>query len=80
MSLSISPLSPLLQFLALSSVALILCVLIPFTKVEESFAIQAIHDFVFLAQPNNLLRSQHVLNSTRRWDHQDFPGLSPNTP
>lgn len=72
MSLSISPMSPVLQFMALSTVSFVLVVLVPFTKVEESFSIQAIHDFIYLTKPNF---RHNITTSLQKWDHEDFPGV-----
>lgn len=38
----------------------------PFTKVEESFYVQAAHDFIFTKNISN-------------FDHQEFPGAVPRT-
>nr|XP_027200993.1 probable Dol-P-Man:Man(7)GlcNAc(2)-PP-Dol alpha-1,6-mannosyltransferase [Dermatophagoides pteronyssinus] len=51
--------------------------LVPYTKVEESFGIQACHDFLFLSKwlsssPANDPKQQ---SSKIIWDHENFPGV-----
>lgn len=47
----------------------------PFTKVEESFNIQATHDILLSGIPLNRLDS----NFTKNYDHVSFPGAVPRT-
>lgn len=47
----------------------------PYTKVEESFSIQATHDIITYGIPWH--NSSHVLSS--RYDHVEFPGSVPRT-
>jgi alpha-1,6-mannosyltransferase len=46
----------------------------PFTKVEESFNIQATHDILAYGVPN-----QNVSIALKKYDHFEFPGPVPRT-
>lgn len=45
----------------------------PWTKVEESFALQAAHDMIYLNPVAKLIAG--LDNSTKLWDHVQFPGV-----
>lgn len=47
----------------------------PYTKVEESFNVQAVHDF--LHSPVNVIFNQSEI--ARKFDHVEFPGVVPRT-
>lgn len=55
------------EWLSLVSIGLLHVVLCPYTKVEESFNMQAIHDILY-----------HQLNITA-YDHLQFPGVVSRT-
>ena len=65
----------LLSWLAIPSLILIHLYVSPFTKVEESFNIQAIHDVLEHGVP-----LKNVVDTLKiRYDHMTFPGAVPRT-
>ena len=66
MAIALLP-SPRREELALFAVVLAHVALFPYTKVEESFNLQAMHDFL-----------EHGLD-LGRFDHVEFPGVVPRT-
>lgn len=70
----------------LLSVAALYIIHCPFTKVEESFNTQAVHDVVNLLPdkipghaPNNVIESEIAVRNSLHWDHIEFPGVVPRT-
>lgn len=72
---------PVIQSITVFIVSLGYILFAPYTKVEESFSLQAIHDFLYLSTPNDLqnklskLLQNNVQNGSLAWDHENFPGL-----
>ncbi|KAI4861781.1 glycosyltransferase family 22 protein [Hypoxylon rubiginosum] len=65
----------LLLSLAIPALVVIHLIVAPYTKVEESFNIQATHDILVYGTPTKDI--YHRLSS--RYDHFDFPGAVPRT-
>uniref|UniRef100_A0A453CKC3 Mannosyltransferase n=1 Tax=Aegilops tauschii subsp. strangulata TaxID=200361 RepID=A0A453CKC3_AEGTS len=53
--------------LMLGSIAAFYAVMVPYTKVEESFNVQAMHDILY--------HNHHI----EKYDHLEFPGVVPRT-
>lgn len=64
-----------LSFLVFPLIALYHLYLAPFTKVEESFNVQAIHDFLQYGLP----LSDAAAKINNYFDHSTFPGAVPRT-
>lgn len=69
-------LSPCYQSLIIFITSLVELILVPFTKVEESFNVQAVHDYLFLSKliPNLGKFGLSSNQSNSKWDHEIFPG------
>lgn len=61
----------LFHFLVILSTLCLHQIMAPFTKVEESFGMQAVHDLIFLDWSQNSI--------TEQWDHKEFPGVVPRS-
>jgi len=80
MSLTQLPSSGFAQCCLLWLVSLFHIIFAPFTKVEESFSMQAIHDCIFLSKVP-LLQTADLSNNSSPplWDHESFPGVAIST-
>ncbi|KAL1964340.1 hypothetical protein VTN77DRAFT_7025 [Rasamsonia byssochlamydoides] len=69
-----------LVFSAIPAVILLHLLVSPYTKVEESFHIQAIHDILTYGIPSPGLSKDAILTRFRdQYDHFSFPGAVPRT-
>ncbi|RMZ90783.1 hypothetical protein DV736_g1968, partial [Chaetothyriales sp. CBS 134916] len=67
-----------LAFIIIPSLVLLHLYISPFTKVEESFNIQATHDILTYGVPSPWEKDPH-LKFTQLYDHMKFPGAVPRT-
>ncbi|RMZ76119.1 hypothetical protein DV738_g5093, partial [Chaetothyriales sp. CBS 135597] len=68
-----------LAFLVIPSLVLVHLYVSPFTKVEESFNIQATHDILTYGVPSPWGQKHPRLKFTQLYDHMEFPGAVPRT-